>query len=223
MKVLAIDVGGSHVKALLAGESEPRKVESGADMTPDDLVQKVHELAEGWTWDHVAIGFPAVVKHNHITSDPVHLGRGWVDFDFQAAFNMPVRVINDAAMQALGSYQGGKMLFLGLGTGLGSAMVTNGEVLPMELAHLPYRKHRTYEEYLGEDGMHRMGEKKWRKHVWRVVDLFRNALQPDEIVIGGGNAKRLDDPPDGVRLGENANAFIGGFRLWQSPNLRSMR
>lgn len=221
MKVLAIDVGGSHVKVLLSGEHEHRKADSGPDMTPAQMVEAVQQLTHDWSWDRIAIGFPAVVKQNRITTNPKHLGAGWVGFDFADAFKCPARVINDAAMQALGSYQGGKMLFLGLGTGLGSAMVADGVVLPMELAHLPYRKKRTYEDYLGERGYDRMGEEKWRKHVWRVVELLRAALQPDEVVIGGGNARRLDDPPDGVRLGANANAFIGGFRLWQSPDSRS--
>ncbi len=221
MKVLAIDVGGSHVKVLLSGETKHRKADSGPDMTPDQMVAAVRELTTDWHWDRVAIGFPAVVKQNRITTNPRHLGDGWVGFDFADAFECPVRVINDAAMQALGSYQGGKMLFLGLGTGLGSAMVVDGLVLPMELAHLPYRQHRSYEDYLGERGYDRMGEEKWRKHVWRVVELLRAALQPDEVVIGGGNARKLDDTPDGVRLGANTNAFIGGFRLWQSPASRS--
>lgn len=221
MKILAIDVGGSHVKALLSGEHEERKVDSGPDMTPDRLVAAVRDLTTGWSWDHISIGFPAVVKHDLIATDPVHLGKGWAGFDFAAAFQCPVRVINDAAMQALGSYQGGRMLFLGLGTGLGSAIVADGVVLPLELAHLPYRKERTYEGYLGEEGMDRMGKHKWRKHVWRVVDLFRAAFQPDEVVIGGGNVRHLDDAPDGVRIGDNANAFIGGFRLWQPPQARS--
>jgi predicted NBD/HSP70 family sugar kinase len=221
MKVLAIDVGGSHVKALLSGEREHRKADSGPDMTPDEMVEKVRDMTADWSWDRVAIGFPAVVRQDRITTNPRHLGDGWVGFDFAEAFQCPVRIINDAAMQALGSYQGGTMLFLGLGTGLGSAMVADGVVLPMELAHLPYRKRRTYEDYLGERGYDRMGETKWRKHVWRVVALLRAALQPDEVVIGGGNVKKLDDAPDGVRLGRNSNAFIGGFRLWQSPNARS--
>jgi len=221
MKVLAIDVGGSHVKVLLSGESKHRKADSGPDMTPEQMVAAVRGLTDDWSWDRIAIGFPAVVKHDRIMTEPMHLGPGWAGFDFEEAFGCPVRMINDAAMQALGSWQGGKMLFLGLGTGLGSAMVVDGTVLPMELAHLPYRKHRTYEDYLGERGYDRMGEQKWRKHVWRVVDLLRAALQPDEVVIGGGNVKKLDDPPDGVRLGRNSNAFIGGFRLWQPPSSRS--
>jgi predicted NBD/HSP70 family sugar kinase len=221
MKILAIDVGGSHVKVLLSGETEHRKVDSGPDMTPDQMVEAVKRLTTDWSWNRIAIGFPAVVKRNRIVTEPRHLGPEWVDFDFETAFGCPVRVINDAAMQALGSWRGGKMLFLGLGTGLGSAMVAEGVVLPMELAHLPYRKQRTYEDYLGERGLDRMGLDKWRKHVWRVVGLLRAALQPDEVVIGGGNPRQLDDAPDGVRLGQNANAFIGGFRLWQPPDSRS--
>jgi predicted NBD/HSP70 family sugar kinase len=221
VKVLAIDIGGSHVKVLLSGETKSRKADSGPDMTPEQMVKAVRQLTDGWKWDRIAIGVPMVVKQDRIVTDPMHLGSGWVGFDFETAFGCPVRVINDAAMQALGSWQAGKMLFLGLGTGLGSALVVDGMVLPMELAHLPYRAHGTYEEYLGERGLNRLGDGKWRKHVWRVVTLFRGALQPDEVVIGGGNARRLHDAPDGVRLGDNANAFIGGFRLWESPHSRS--
>jgi predicted NBD/HSP70 family sugar kinase len=221
VKILAIDIGGSHVKALLSGETEYRKADSGPDMTPEKMIEAVRQLTEDWSWDRIAIGFPAAVKQDRIVTDPVNLGPGWVGFDFEAAFGCPVRMMNDAAMQALGSWQGSKMLFLGLGTGLGSAMVADGVVLPMELAHLPYRVRGTYEDYLGERGRDRMGDNKWRKHVWRVVRLFRAALQPDEVVIGGGNARRLTDAPEGVRLGANANAFIGAFRLWQSPQSRS--
>jgi predicted NBD/HSP70 family sugar kinase len=221
MNTLAIDVGGSHVKIRLSGDGERRAVNSGPEMTPTQMVSAVKELAAGWTWDQVTVGLPSVVRDDRVVLEPVHLGPGWVHFDFGAAFDCPVRVVNDAAMQALGSYQGGTMLFLGLGTGLGSAMVADGVLLPMELGHLPYRKDRTYEEYLGESGRKRMGASKWERHVWHVVAILRAALQPTDLVIGGGNAKRLDAVPDGVRRGDNLNAFVGAFRLWQSLDERS--
>ncbi len=225
MKVLAIDVGGSHVKVLRSGlaRDEERKVPSGSEMTPAMMVDAVRKLTEDWPFDVIAIGFPAVVRHGEIVTSPMHLGKGWVGFDFEEAFGCPVRVINDAAMQAIGSYQGSHMLFLGLGTGLGSAMVINGAVQPMELAHMPYKKHRTYEDYLGQRGLDRMGKRKWRKHVWRVIEILRAGLQPDEVVLGGGNIAHLDDPPDGVRFGNNDFAFIGGFRLWQDSIFGSER
>ena len=216
MKILSIDIGGSHVKALLTGAKERRRFESGPDMTPKKMVAEVKTLCEGWSWDAVSIGYPGVVKDGKIAKDPANLGRGWVGFDFAKAFGCPAAVVNDAAMQALGSYDGGRMLFLGLGTGLGTAMVAEGHLMPMELAHLPYRKGRTYEEYVGEAARKRMGSQKWEKHVFAVIELLRAALGPDEVVLGGGNARRLDKLPKGVRLGENANAFVGGFRLWKS-------
>ena len=217
-KVLAIDVGGTHVKLLVTGASEPRKFKSGSKLTPDEMVKQVKELAADWSYSAISIGFPGLVVHGRIAAEPQNLGSGWAGFDFSQAFGHPVRIINDAAMQALGSYHGGRMLFLGLGTGLGSAMIVNGRLEPMELAHLPYRKGRTYEDYVGAAGLKRLGKKKWRKHVWAAVELLRAALEPDEVVVGGGNAKRLHHFPEGVRQGDNADAFPGGFRLWQEPS-----
>lgn len=217
MIVLTIDVGGSHVKVLTSDRRESRKADSGDDMTPDAMLAAVREMTTDWQFDAVSIGYPGVVQRGRITREPNNLGAGWTTFDFHAAFDCPVTIINDAAMQALGSYNGGSMLFLGLGTGLGSAMIIDDIIQPMELAHLPYRKHQTYEDYLGDDGRDRLGEKKWQKHVWRVVDLLRAALQPEYIVIGGGNSRHLEDLPQHVLRGDNDNAFTGGFRLWQPP------
>ncbi len=215
MNILAIDVGGTHVKVLASGQTEPRKFESGPSLTPAQMVDKVKNLTADWSYGAVSIGYPGLVVHDRITAEPKNLGRGWVGFDFGKAFGLPVKLINDAAMQALGSYEGGRLLFLGLGTGLGSAMIVDGRLEPMELAHLPYRKGRTYEDYVGIGGLQRLGKPKWRKHVWAVVESLRTALEPDTVVLGGGNAKLLKQLPQDVRLGENANAFIGGFRLWQ--------
>ena len=215
MQILVIDVGGTNVKMLVSGERERRKFASGPSLTPDAMVEHVKRVTAGWSHDAISIGYPGLVVHERIAAEPRNLGRGWVGFDFGAAFDRPVKLINDAAMQAIGSYETGRMLFLGLGTGLGSAMIVDGRPAPMELAHLPYRKGRTYEDYLGAYGLERLGKQKWRKHVWAVVELLRAALEPDSIVVGGGNAKKLDQLPEGVRPGENGNAFAGGFRLWQ--------
>ena len=215
MNILVIDVGGTHVKVMATGQTEPAKIPSGAGLTAAQMVEQVLETTRGWSYDAVSIGYPGPVVHGRPVSDPHNLGEGWVGFDFAAAFGKPVKIINDAAMQALGSYQDGRMLFLGLGTGLGSAMIVDGILEPMELAHLPYRKERTYEDYLGLRGLHRLGKKKWREQVARVVDTLRTALEADEVVLGGGNAKLLKDLPPHCRLGDNANAFAGGFRLWQ--------
>jgi polyphosphate glucokinase len=215
MTVLVIDVGGTHIKILATGRKQHREVESGPTMTAEQMVAAVKHLAAGWRYDRVAIGYPGPVVHDHPLHEPMNLGAGWVGFDFDAAFGCPVKVINDAAMQALGSYKGGHMLFLGLGTGLGSAMVVDGIVQPMELGHLPYKKARTYEDYLGLRGLKRLGKKRWRHHVGVVIEKLKAALEPDDVVIGGGNAKKLDELPIGCRLGENANAFIGGFQLWK--------
>jgi polyphosphate glucokinase len=221
MKILAIDLGGTHVKVLTSDQTEPRKVDSGPALTPSQLVEKVKGLTADWSYDTIAMGYPGLVKGNRITAEPRNLGQGWVDFDFDQAFGLPVKLINDAAMQALGGYEGGRMLFLGLGTGLGSSMIVDGQIVPMELGHLPYRKGQTYEDYLGATGLKRLGEGKWRKHVWAVVELFRAALEPDTVVVGGGNAVRLTQLPPGVRLGQNANAFMGGFRLWQEGGIKT--
>lgn len=215
MKVLVIDVGGSHVKMLASGQTEPRRFDSGPSLTPAGMAQRVKELTGGWAYEAVSIGYPGLVVHGRIAAEPHNLGGGWPGFDFQQAFGLPVRVINDAAMQALGSYEGGRMLFLGLGTGLGSAMICDGVLEPMELAHLPYKKDKTYEDYLGDASLERRGKRKWRKHVLAVIQLLRAAQEPDDVVVGGGNAKKLGELPEGVRLGDNANAFTGGFRLWQ--------
>lgn len=214
MKILAIDVGGTHVKVLASAQREPRKFKSGPSLTPARMVKQVRRLTADWPYDAVSIGYPGLVVHGRIAAEPRNLGRGWVGFDFGRAFKRPVKLINDAAMQALGSYEGGRMLFLGLGTGLGSAMIVDGRLEPMELAHLPYKKGKTYEDYVGSAELNRVGEPKWRKHVWAVVETLRAALEPDTVVLGGGNAARLTRPPRGVRLGDNANAFTGGYRLW---------
>ena len=216
MRVLAVDVGGSHVKILVSGTGETsRRFDSGPTLTPEAMVAGVLELSQGWQYAAIAIGYPGPVREGKPSAQPHNLGAGWVGYDYEAALGRPVRITNDAAMQALGSYQGGRMLFLGLGTGLGSAMVVHGKLAPMELAHLPYRKKRTYEDYLGERGFARLGLEKWRRHVGAVVELFRAALEPDDIVLGGGNVHKLDELPSRVRRGDNDNAFLGGFRLWE--------
>ena len=215
LKVLVVDVGGTNLKVLATGKRAPRKVPSGPHMTPMEMVQEVQRLAADWPYEVVALGYPGPVVNDHPTAEPKNLGEGWVGFDFEKAFGCPVKVINDAAMQALGSYEAGRMLFLGFGTGLGSALITDGVLVPMELAHLLYRKGRTYEDYVGLRGLKRFGKKKWRQHVADVVGALRHALQADYVVLGGGNAKRLKDLPDSARLGHNNNAFIGGFRLWE--------
>jgi polyphosphate glucokinase len=215
MKVLVIDVGGSHIKVLATGRKTPLKIPSGPDMTARTMVRRVRKAVAGWRYDAVSIGYPGAVVHGKPVSEPHNLGRGWVGFDFRKAFGRPARVINDAAMQALGSYKGGCMLFLGLGTGLGSALIIDGVLEPMELAHLPYKKGRTYEEYAGKAGLKRLGRKKWRRAVDDVVTKLKAAVGADDVVIGGGNAKLLDTPPDGARRGANGNAFLGGYRLWK--------
>ena len=219
MQILVVDVGGSHVKILATGQAAQRKFESGPTMTADQMVTGVRNAADGWKYEAVTIGYPGPVLRGKPVSEPHNLGHGWVGFDFEAAFGCPVKLINDAAMQALGSYRGGKMLFLGLGTGLGSAMIVDGIVEPMELSHLPYRK-GTYEDYVGNDRLNRVGKKKWRRYVEDVVARLVAALQPEDIVLGGGNVEKLKDLPAGCRAGENANAFIGGFRLWEQPGER---
>ena len=217
MNILAVDVGGTHVKVMVTGNSVVRKVVSGPRMTAADMVDAVKKLTADWTYDAVSVGYPGPVAHGVPVKEPVNLGPGWVGFDFEAAFGCPVKVINDAAMQALGSAQGGRMMFLGLGTGLGSAMVVDGRVEPLELAHLPYKDKKTYEDAVGLRGLERVGKKKWRRQVNTVIEELSAALQPDYVVIGGGNAKLLDVLPPNVRLGDNANAFYGGFALWSPP------
>lgn len=213
LNVLVIDIGGTNIKLLATGQDEPRKFSSGPKMTPRQMVAGVKKLAKGWKYDVVAIGYPGPVSRDRIVCEPHNLGKGWVGFDFSSAFGCPVKILNDAAMQALGSYKRGSMLFLGLGTGLGSAMVVDGVVEAMELGHLPY-KNGTYEDYVGARGMEKRGKKKWRKHVADVVAYLTAALQPTDVVLGGGNVKNLEELPPGCRAGDNANAFLGGFRLW---------
>lgn len=214
-RVLVVDVGGTHVKVLATGQRQHRQFDSGPTMTPKQMVAGVLKSADGWTFDVVTLGYPGPVVHGKPIAEPHNLAGGWVGCNFEAAFGHPVRVINDAAMQALGSYKGGRMLFLGLGTGLGSAMIVNGELVPMELGHLPYRERRTFEDYVGRRGLKRLGLKTWRRHVAAVVKQLRAALEPDDVVLGGGNAHRLGTLPARVRRGDNDDAFLGGFRLWQ--------
>jgi polyphosphate glucokinase len=216
VKVLVIDVGGTHVKILVTGETAHRQFVSGSTLTAKQMVARVKKLAGTWKYAVVSIGYPGPVLHNRPIAEPHNLGRGWMGFDFSAAFECPVTVINDAAMQALGSYRGGKMLFLGLGTGLGSTLIVDGIVEPMELGHLPYRK-ATFEDYVGVRGLKRLGPKKWRKRVVDVVERLRAALEPEDVVLGGGNVHELITLPPGCRVGDNANAFAGGFRLWAKP------
>jgi polyphosphate glucokinase len=211
--VLVIDVGGTHVKLLATGQDEPVKFVSGPKLTPAQMVAGVKKLGRGWKYQAVSIGYPGLVLRGRVVAEPYNLGRGWVAFDYRAALGRPVKIINDAAMQALGSYKGGKMLFLGLGTGLGSALVVDGIVEPMELGHLPYRK-GTYEDYVGQRGLEQRGKKKWRRHVAEVVAGLIAALEPDDVVLGGGNVRKLKELPAGCRAGDNANAFVGGGRLW---------
>jgi polyphosphate glucokinase len=219
MNVLVIDVGGTHVKILATGQKDHREFTSGPALTAKQMVAGVKKLARDWKYDAVSIGYPGPVIRNRPLSEPVNLGTGWMGFDFEAAFKRPVKVVNDAAMQALGSYKRGKMLFLGLGTGLGSTMIVDGVVEPMELGHLPYKKH-TFEDYVGVSGYKRLGKKKWRKEVADVVSRLFAALEPEEVVLGGGNVKKLKDLPKRTRKGDNANAFLGGFRLWEKDGGR---
>jgi len=220
MNVLVVDVGGTHVKILATGQKQSREFPSGPTLSAKQMVGGVKKLAGNWKYDAVSIGYPGPVINNRPLTDPWNLGQGWAGFDFEAAFKCPVKVVNDAAMQALGSYKGGKMLFLGLGTGLGSAMIVDGIVEPMELGHLPYKR-RTFEHYVGVRGYDRLGKKKWRKEVADAVSRLVAALEPGEVVLGGGNVKRLKELPPGCRAGDNANAFLGGFRLWQETSVRN--
>jgi polyphosphate glucokinase len=211
--VLTVDVGGSHVKMLLNGEQERRRFVSGKKLTANEMVAGVRDRTEDWAYTAVSVGVPAQVRSGRVVHEPANLGRGWAGFDFQTAFGKPTKVVNDAAMQALGSYQGGRMLFLGLGTGLGSTMIVDGILEPMELGHLPYRK-ATYEDYIGIRGFKKLGPKGWQKAVHETIELFVAALEPDYVILGGGNAERVEKLPDNVRLGHNEDAFLGGFRLW---------
>jgi polyphosphate glucokinase len=220
-RVLAIDIGGSHVKTRVSGRREMRQFESGPTLTPRQLVARVLRLNGDLEYDVVSIGYPGVVVHNKIVTEPFNLGRGWVGFDFRKAFGRPTQVMNDAAMQAIGSYDGGRMLFLGLGTGLGSALIVDDTVAPLELAHLPYKKGRSYEDYVGERGRRRLGAKKWSRVVAEVVAQLSRALEAEYVVIGGGNARKLKRLPNNTRLGNNDFAFLGGFRVWRRATPRT--
>ena len=213
MRVLAIDVGGRHVKALAEGETERRKFKSGPDMTPEQMVEGTLELVEGWDFDRVSVGVPGPVAGGQVVREPVNLGTGWKGFDFEAAFGRPTKVVNDAVMQAIGSYHGGRMLYLGLGTGLGSTMIVDDVIVPMELGHLPFRR-ATFEEYVGRAAHTRLGPKRWREAVLQTLEHLTNALLPDYVMLGGGLADELDGLPENVVVGGNELAFVGGFRLW---------
>jgi len=214
MKVLVIDIGGSNIKILATDQPERVKIPSGKDFTPEDLVPLVKEAAKDWKYDVISIGFPGVVKKGKIVANPVNMGLGWKGFDFESAFGCPVKIINDAAMQALGSYEGGKLLFMGFGTGLGTALVFEDLILPLEGGHLPF-KQGTFETHVGNDAMKKMGKSRWKELVYQSIAHFRRCFQPDEIVLGGGNSKLLEEIPEDCRLGSNKNAFLGGFRLWE--------
>jgi len=216
MKVLVIDVGGTYIKVGTGAPDESTKIRSGQDMTPERMAQEVKQVTAGWGYDVVTIGYPGPVVNGRPAVEPRNLGAGWVGFDYEKAFGRPVRLINDAAMQALGSYEGGRMLFLGLGTGLGSALVANGQLEPLELAHLPYRRNRTFEDYVGARGIKRMGRKRWQRHVEKVVEILKHGLQADYVMLGGGQTRKLKRLPDGLRLGDNFCAIPGGIRLWEA-------
>jgi polyphosphate glucokinase len=214
MNILVIDVGGSNIKILATGQPERIKIPSGRDFTPEEMVPSVQEAAKDWDYEAITIGFPGVVKHGKIAANPVNMGGGWIGFDFEKAFGCPVKIINDAAMQALGSYEGGKVLFMGFGTGLGTALVFEDLILPLEGGHLPF-KQGTFETHVGNEALKKMGRKRWTEHVYQAIAHFKRCFQPDEIVLGGGNSKLLDEIPENCRLGSNKNAFTGGFRLWE--------
>jgi polyphosphate glucokinase len=217
-RILVIDVGGTHVKLLMTGQKEPVKIPSNLSMTAAKMVRDVKKATRSWKYDGVSMGYPGPVINNHPLREPHNLGGGWVGFDFRKAFGHPIKIINDASMQALGSYKGGRMLFLGLGTGLGSAMVIDGILEPMELAHLAYKNGKTYEDYLGIRGLEKYGKKKWRREVFKITEKLVAALEADYAVLGGGNAAKLKKLPPGARLGSNENAFVGGFRIWSHSN-----
>jgi len=215
MAILVLDVGGTHIKLRLQGRDEVRKSPSGPLLTPQETIDKVREATDDWPFDRVTIGYPGPVVDGAIHQEPVNLGKGWVGFDFASALSCPVKILNDAAMQALGSYEGGRMLFLGLGTGLGTALVFNHFLVPMELGHLPYKKGKTYEEYVGHAGMKRLGRHKWQEAVFDVVARLRKAFLADYVVLGGGNVKKMEELPPCCRMGDNRNAFLGGLRMWE--------
>lgn len=212
--ILVIDIGGSHVK-LMISRAQKRKFESGPDLTPREMVARIKPLLGDWKFDLVSIGFPAPVRDGRILDEPKNLGTGWTRFNFEKALGKPVRIVNDAAMQALGSYRGGRMLFLGLGTGLGSTLIWGRSVLPLELGDLPYGDHQVIEDYLGKSGLKMLGGKEWKREVLWAITQLKKSLVADYVVLGGGEAKKLDELPDGVELGHNRNAFLGGVRLWQ--------
>jgi polyphosphate glucokinase len=214
MNVLVIDIGGTNVKMLVTGQTEPRKFPSGPAMSPARMTSEIKEKAKDWQYDVISMGYPGIVKRNLIISEPHNLASGWIPFDFETAFGRPVRKMNDASMQALGSYKQGILLFLGLGTGLGSAIIAENTVVPMELAHLTYKK-GTYEDYIGIRGLKRLGRRKWQANVEFAIERLIKAVQPDDIVLGGGNSRKLKPFPPGCRLGGNEFAFAGGFRMWE--------
>jgi polyphosphate glucokinase len=220
LKILAVDVGGTHVKCLVSDASVRRKFASGPALTPRQMVQRVLDITADWEFDAVSIGYSGVVIRGAPAAEPHHLASGWFGFDFEGAFKRQVRMVNDSAMQALGNYQAGKLLFLGLGTGLGSALIVDDHIVPMELGHLHQGKGRDYEDLLGIEGFKRLGKTKWRRKVYAVVQGFRDALLPDEIVVGGGQSAWLKKLPPQARRGDNAAAFLGGFRLWRGPEYR---
>jgi hypothetical protein len=217
MRVLVVDIGGNNVKLAVPGKHEVVKVPSGSGLTAKQMVTSIRRATSKWDFDVVSVGYPGPVVNGVPSEEPVNLGKGWVGFDFDSAFGSPVRFINDAAMQALGSYEGGRMLFLGLGTGLGTALVVDGTVLPLELAHLPFRKGLSYEQYVGRAGLLQFGRKRWREFVVEIVGLLKHAMQADYVVLGGGNVKELRGLPTGARQGANSNAMLGGVRLWEAP------
>jgi polyphosphate glucokinase len=221
--ILVIDVGGTNIKIGTSGRKMPVKIPSGKQMTASKMAAAVLTAVNGWTYDAVSIGYPGPVRNDRPAQDPHNLSGGWVRFDFGKAFGAPVKIVNDAAMQALGAYAGGRMLFLGLGTGLGSALVVDGVLMPLELAHLPYRHGRTYEGYVGLRGYRRLGRRKWTRHVHAVIALLKAGLQVDDVVLGGGQTKKLKTLPRGVRVGNNHDAILGGLRLWDAPAHRARR
>jgi len=220
MQIMVIDVGGTNVKVLVTGRKQPIKIPSGPAMTPGAMVTAIKNATSSWKYSVVSIGYPGPVLEDRPLAEPHNLAKGWTKYDFVKAFGCQVKLVNDAAMQALGSYEGGRMLFLGLGTGLGSALILHGHLAPMELAHLPYRNGKTFEDFVGRRGLERLGKKRWRRHVDQVVQQLKSALVADYVVLGGGNAKLVKTLPEGARWGDNANAFRGGYRLWDAPASR---